>query len=88
MSNSNLNNINLCDHGKQQSPINIETAKLLNCNKRLCDLTFYYRIQNVCEIIHEDNKVIVNMDKSNNYVIYNFHILRDLFNEIFLIKLI
>ena len=71
MSNSNLNNINLCDHGKQQSPINIETAKLLNCNKRLCDLTFYYRIQNVCEIIHEDNKVIVNMDKSNNYVIYN-----------------
>ena len=37
---------NYCDNGKEQSPINIDTSKTLECTKTLCDLSFYYRISN------------------------------------------
>ena len=88
---------NYCDNGKEQSPINIDTSKTLECTKTLCDLSFYYRISNLCEIRHHvelrqdiiDEKtdiikeseegnikqgseyIIVDMKKTNSFVIYN-----------------
>lgn len=59
---------NVCNSGKQQSPINIKTSKTQECSSH-CELLFYYR-SSVCTIQNNSGNIVLDYD-SGSYVIYN-----------------
>lgn len=59
---------NLCKEGVHQSPINIKSNNVAQC-EGLCELLFYYRSSS-CNIMNNGGNIVLDYD-AGSYVIYN-----------------
>ena len=64
----NINMVNVCVKGNQQSPIDIKSKKAVKCGA-LCDLVFYYRTSK-CNLINTKKNIIMDYD-NGSYILYN-----------------
>jgi carbonic anhydrase len=60
---SNLDTVNLCESGTSQSPINIDTTKVVACTKK-CKLKLYYRSSR-CVMINLGSEFTLNYDSGS-----------------------